>query len=129
MENEHNFNTGISGKVAVISGAASGIGKSCALHLSAAGAKAALFDIDVERGQDTATAISDKGGQALFLNCDVSKDQSCRTAINQVVDNFGKIDILVNAAGIVTRASVVETSEADWDRIIAVKSKISISAL
>jgi len=59
----------------------------------------------------------------MFLNCDVSLDHSCQEAIEKVVGNFGVIDILVNAAGIVTRASVVETSEADWDRIIAVNLK------
>lgn len=123
MDIEYRFNAGISNKVAIVSGGASGIGKACAELLSTAGAKVAVLDIDVERGQEAAKDINEQGGQALFLNSDVSKDQSCRIAIEQVVDKFGGLDILVNAAGIITRASVVETSEADWDRIIAVNLK------
>ena len=120
---ENRLNTGISDKVAVVSGGASGIGKACAELLSTAEAKVAIFDIDVERGQVTAKDINERGGQALFLNCDVSNGESCRKVIEQVVDEFGGLDILVNAAGIVTRASVVETSEADWDRTLAVNLK------
>jgi NAD(P)-dependent dehydrogenase (short-subunit alcohol dehydrogenase family) len=115
--------TGITDKVALVSGGASGIGKACVELLSTAGAKVAILDIDIERGQEVAKDINKQGGQALFLTCDVSKDQSCRKAIGQVVDKFEGLDILVNAAGIVTRASVVETSEDTWDRIIAVNLK------
>jgi len=119
-DNKNRFDTGVNGKVAVVSGGASGIGRACAELLSTAGAKVAVFDIDVKQGQDTAKMINEQNGKALFIKCDVSSNKSCQSAIRQVVDNFGGIDILVTAAGIVTRASVVETSEADWDRTIAV---------
>jgi len=123
MHTEIGFNAGISEKVAVVSGGASGIGRACAELLSTSGAKVAVFDIDVAAGQGTAKGIIEQGGQAIFINCDVSQNQSCKKAIKQVMDEFGRLDILVNAAGIVTRASVIETSEADWDRVIAVNLK------
>jgi NAD(P)-dependent dehydrogenase (short-subunit alcohol dehydrogenase family) len=123
MDNAFGFNAGMKNKVGVISGAASGIGKACAELLSTAGAKVALLDIDVEKGQDAVTDINKKGGQAIFLSCDVSQDLSCKKAIDQVIDKYGGLNILVNAAGTITLASVVETSEDDWDRIIAVNLK------
>ena len=123
MDFNHGNNAGIVDKVALVSGGASGIGKACVKLLSTAGAKVSILDIDIERGKEVAKEINDQGGNALFLNCDVSKDKACRTAIEHTVDNFGKLDILVNAAGIVTRASVLETDEATWDRIIAVNLK------
>jgi NAD(P)-dependent dehydrogenase (short-subunit alcohol dehydrogenase family) len=117
------FNTGNIDKVALVSGGASGIGRVCAKLLSTKGAKVIILDIDFKRGKEVAQEINDEGGKALYLNCDVSKDQPCRTAIKQTVDNFGRLDVLVNAAGIVTRASVLETSEATWDKVIAVNLK------
>ena len=123
MKTEFGLNDGMNDKVALITGSASGIGKACAELIAKAGAKVATLDIDEKLGQETALSINEQGGQAMFLNCDVSVDKSCKEAIDEVVGNFGGIDILVNAAGIVTRASVVETSEADWDRIIAVNLK------
>ena len=123
MDIEFALNAGVKDKVAVISGAASGIGKACAELLSAAGAKVILLDIDVERGQDAVKRMNERGGESLFLNCDVSNNSACQSAIEQVVDQFKGLNILVNAAGIVTRASVVDTCEEDWDRILAVNLK------
>jgi NAD(P)-dependent dehydrogenase (short-subunit alcohol dehydrogenase family) len=123
MDIENGFNGGISGKVAIVSGGASGIGKASARLLAMAGAKVAILDIDHERGAELAQEINDRGGKGLFINCDVSKDNSCRTAVERTVDHFGRLDILVNGAGIVTRATVLEMSEATWDKILAVNLK------
>ena len=123
MKTENGFNNGINNKVTVVTGGASGIGKACAELFSIAGGKVVILDIDLERGNEAAKKINEQGGQALFLACDVSIDQSCRNVIEQVVDSFGEPNILVNAAGIAIRASVVHTSEADWDRTIAVNLK------
>jgi NAD(P)-dependent dehydrogenase (short-subunit alcohol dehydrogenase family) len=123
MDFENGYSAGINDKVALVSGGASGIGKACVKLLSTAGAKVAILDIDIERGKEVAKEINDQGGKALFLKCDVSKDKPCNRAIEQAIDNFGRLDILVNAAGIVIRASVLETSEADWDKIISVNLK------
>ena len=123
MEMDFDYKAGIADKVALVSGGASGIGKACAMLLSNAGAKVAVLDIDTERGEGAAKEINDQGGKALFLECDVSRDKACQRAIGCTVDNFGGLDILVNAAGIVTRASILETSEDTWDKIIAVNLK------
>jgi NAD(P)-dependent dehydrogenase (short-subunit alcohol dehydrogenase family) len=120
---EKNDNAGIIDKVTLVSGGASGIGKACAGLLSTAGAIVIILDIDIEGGEAAAKEINDQGGKAIFLECDVSKDNSCRRAIEQTVENFNRLDILVNAAGIITRASVLETSEADWDKIMSVNLK------
>jgi len=123
MDIENGYNAGIIDKVALVSGGASGIGKACAKLLSTAGAKVAILDIDIERGKEVAKEINDQSGKAFFIKCDVSKDKPCRRAIERTVDNFGRLDMLVNAAGIITRASVLETDEATWDKIIAVNLK------
>jgi NAD(P)-dependent dehydrogenase (short-subunit alcohol dehydrogenase family) len=123
MDFENGYNAGITDKVALVSGGASGIGKACVKLLSTVGAKVAFLDIDIERGKEVAKEINDQGGKALFLKCDVSKDEPCRRAIEQTVDTYGRLDMLVNAAGIVTRASVLDTSEASWDKIISVNLK------
>ena len=88
MDKDLEFYSGIEDKVAVISGAASGIGKACAELLSTSGAKVALLDIATDQGNKAAQNINEQGGQALFLNCDVSKERSCKKAIEQVEDHF-----------------------------------------
>jgi NAD(P)-dependent dehydrogenase (short-subunit alcohol dehydrogenase family) len=117
------YNAGIHGKVVVVSGGASGIGKACAYLLSTAGAKVVILDVDDKRGKEVIKDINIQGGKALFIKCDVSKDKPCKRAIEQAVKNFGRLDILVNAAGIIKRASVLETSEADWDNMISINLK------
>lgn len=123
MDIENGYNAGIINKVVLVSGGASGIGKASARLLSTAGAKVAILDIDIERGAEVAEEINAQGRRAFFINCDVSKDKPCRRAVERTADHFGRLDILVNAAGIITRASVLETSEAAWDKIISVNLK------
>ena len=123
MDFENLFNAGNVHKVAVVSGGASGIGEACSHLFAKAGAKVAILDIDIERGKEVAGEINNLGGSAIFLKCDVSKDQDCPQAIEQVRDHFGRLDILVTAAGVAVRASIIETSEADWDRTISVNLK------
>jgi NAD(P)-dependent dehydrogenase (short-subunit alcohol dehydrogenase family) len=123
MDIEKSNNAEMLDKVAVVSGGASGIGKACVKLLSTAGAKVAILDIDTEKGKEVTQEIKSQGGKALFINCDVSKDKSSKRAIEQIVDDFGRLDTLVNAAGIIARASILETSETEWDKIIAVNLK------
>jgi NAD(P)-dependent dehydrogenase (short-subunit alcohol dehydrogenase family) len=123
MDNGINYNAGMPEKTAVVSGGASGIGRACAKLLSSAGAKVAILDIDSARGKGVAKEIIDHGGKASFIKCDVSKDKPSKRAIEQTIETYGQIDILVNTAGIITRASILETSEAEWDKIIAVNLK------
>jgi len=107
----------------MISGAASGIGRATTLAFAAAGAAVALADIDQERGIDAARAVALNGGRALWLHCDVTSEVACRQAIERAVVELGGLEILVNSAGIIRRASVTETSEEEWDRVMAVNVK------
>jgi NAD(P)-dependent dehydrogenase (short-subunit alcohol dehydrogenase family) len=122
-DNKTHFIAGIADKVALISGGASGIGEACARLLSAAGAKVSMLDLDVERGKEVANSINQDGGQALFLECDVSLDQACQYSIEKTFEHFGRLDILVTAAGINRRANVLETNENEWDQTLAINLK------
>lgn len=109
-------------KVAIITGAGSGIGRESALLFAQEGAKVVVADIVEEAGQGTVDLI---GGNAFFLKVDVSSWSETEKMIQQTVDRFGWLDILFNNAGIdlPQATTVVETDEADWDRILAVNLK------
>jgi len=114
---------GISDKIAIVTGGASGIGKACAELFASSRAKVVILDIDGKRGKQVSDQIKERGGQAEFVSCDVSDYQSSKHAVERAADAYGEIHFLVNAAGIAIRASVVDTSESDWDRTIAVNLK------
>ena len=81
------------------------------------------MDLDEAGGRAVARTIVDDGGQAIFLRCDVSLAADCRRAVQQTVDQLGGLDILFNNAGIIRRATVLETTEAEWDQVMAVNVK------
>ena len=110
-------------KVALITGGASGIGRATALLFAREGAAVSVVDVDESGGQIVAQTILDGGGRAIFLRCDVSQAAGCRRAVQRTVEELGGLDILFNNAGIIRRATVVETSEAQWDRVMAVNVK------
>jgi NAD(P)-dependent dehydrogenase (short-subunit alcohol dehydrogenase family) len=110
-------------KVALITGGASGIGRATALLFAREGAAVSVVDVDESGGQIVAQTIVDGGGRAIFLRCDVSQAAGCRRAVQRTVEELGGLDILFNNAGIIRRATVVETSEAQWDRVMAVNVK------
>jgi len=120
MEGKGAATFGIDGKVAVVTGAASGIGRGIAGFLSDLGAGVALLDLDEEKGREAAAAC---GPPARFFPCDVTSPKACRRAVKQVTEAFGHIDILVNCAGVIVRKDVVELSEEEWDRVIDVSLK------
>jgi D-sorbitol dehydrogenase (acceptor) len=105
------------GKVAIVTGAASGIGRGIAERLAADGAEVLVADIDEERAGAVAEAIGDL---AFPLACDVSDESSVEAAVDAAVDRFGRLDFLVNNAGILQISPVIETDVADWDRMFAV---------
>jgi NAD(P)-dependent dehydrogenase (short-subunit alcohol dehydrogenase family) len=111
------------GRVALISGAASGIGRGIAGRLAEIGAAVVILDIDEERGAEAAADIAARGGRAEFMKCDVRRDADCRRAVSESVRKFGKIDILCNNAGNVIRKDCVELSEEEWDQAMAVTLK------
>lgn len=110
-------------KVALITGGASGIGRAIAHVFADAGAAVAVMDIDEPGGHAVARDITASGGRALFVAGDVSRADDCRQAVERTATSFGGLEILVNNAGIIRRASLLETSEAEWDRLMAVNLK------
>ncbi len=111
------------GKTALITGGAGGIGRAAALLFASEGAAVGIVDLSQEAGQLIAREISTAGGRAIFERADVTCPADCRRVVERTVHEFGGIHILFNNAGIIRRASVVETSEDDWDAVIAVNVK------
>jgi NAD(P)-dependent dehydrogenase (short-subunit alcohol dehydrogenase family) len=115
--------TSLKGRVAVITGAASGIGLGVASRLAEAGAKVALLDIDDTRGQEATRDLEDRGLQAFYYHCDVTSDADCSRATEQVIADYGKIDILFNNAGVAIRKNTVDLAEEEWDLALNVLLK------
>jgi NAD(P)-dependent dehydrogenase (short-subunit alcohol dehydrogenase family) len=113
----------LGGRVAIISGAASGIGRETSRRLAEFGCAVVLLDIDEGRGSQAADAITAAGGRALFVRCDVRSDDDCRKAADKSIEEFGRIDILFNNAGLVIRKNTVECAEGEWDRAVDVMLK------
>jgi NAD(P)-dependent dehydrogenase (short-subunit alcohol dehydrogenase family) len=114
---------GVSGKVALITGAASGIGRATALLFAREGAALVLADVNADAGQRVADEIAQSGGRAFFEPADVARAADCKRLVERAIREFGRIDILFNNAGIIRRATVLELSEDDWDRVMAVNVK------
>lgn len=104
-------------KVALVTGAAAGIGAACARRLARDGADVAVLDLDAERCAETVAAIEAAGGKALALGCDVSDRQQVKAAVAQVRDALGPIAIVVNNAAITGYVSFLEMSDAEWELI------------
>src|SRR5680860_1180101 len=113
----------LTGKVAIVTGAAKGIGLACAQRLAADGAKVVVADVEEDAGESTASEIAQDGREATFVHCDVSKKLDVRNLITATLDAYGAIDILVNNAGIVAGGDFLEISEADFDRVLSVNLK------
>jgi len=111
------------GKVALITGAASGIGRATALLFAREGAAVVITDVDQAGGQTVAGEIINNGGRAIFEPADVTRAADCKRVVERTLSEFSNIHILFNNAGIIRRASVVELSEEDWDRVMAVNVK------
>lgn len=122
MLNEDKF-LSLNGKVAVISGAASGIGLGTAKLLSEYGAKVVLLDLNEEKGNKAAEEIKENGGEAIYVKCNVTSNMDCKNAIEIAKDKFGRIDILFNNAGVTFRKTVVDLEEEEWDLVLDVGLK------
>jgi NAD(P)-dependent dehydrogenase (short-subunit alcohol dehydrogenase family) len=123
MKKRSSNSISIDGKVAVISGAASGIGLETAKLLANENAKIALIDIDESSGEKAAKDISRQGGEALFFRCDVTSNSDCKRTVNNIHDKFGRIDILFNNAGVIRRKNIIELDEEEWDLVLGVNLK------
>jgi NAD(P)-dependent dehydrogenase (short-subunit alcohol dehydrogenase family) len=113
----------LEGKVSVISGGASGIGFGTAAKLAEFGAAVVILDINEVNGRDAAKALSDMGSKAMFIRCDVRQADECRQAIEATVENFGRIDILFNNAGVAIRKNAVELEPDEWDLALDISLK------
>lgn len=110
----------LSGKVALVTGAASGIGRECAQLLAREGASVVATDIDAPLGETCAEEIACGGGQAIFLRHDVASEENWISVIGETKSRFGRLDVLVNNAGIAIAGQITELSLADWKRQIGI---------
>ena len=109
-------------KVVVITGAGSGIGEACAAQFVKKGALVVISDISLENAQEVANKLSEMGGKVEALKMDVTVYDEVESSLQKIVDAYGKIDIMVNNAGIMNqhRAPTVDHTFEDWDRVIAI---------
>jgi len=121
-ENAEQF-LSLQGEVAMVTGAASGIGRGIALLLAQMGAAVAVLDIDDPGGTEAVSQICGQHGKAIFLHCDVSSAEDCTRAVRTTIEMFGKISILCNNAGIIRRKSVTELREQEWALVLDVTLK------
>ena len=109
----------LSGKVALITGGGTGIGRACALAFAREGAQIAVAGRRKEPLERVAREIEAAGGKALALNCDVTQTASVAAALSQSEQHFGRLDTIVNNAGAVVVATAEHTSDEDWQKVIA----------
>jgi len=124
------FSLKLENKVALITGAGSGIGKAAAQLFAKEGARIVVADLDRERGEDTAKKIRADGGQSIFVETDVTKSSLVEATVSKTISEFGRVDILYNSAGVdifvinpKADGTVVGTLEEDWDRLLAINLK------
>jgi NAD(P)-dependent dehydrogenase (short-subunit alcohol dehydrogenase family) len=113
----------LAGKVALISGGARGQGAAEAKLFTLEGAKVVFGDILDEQGKRVEEEIHAQGGDAIYVHLDVTRAQDWQRAVQTAESQYGKLDILVNNAGIAIRGTIEETSEEDWDRLMAINMK------
>lgn len=113
----------LKGKVALITGGAGGCGLAASQLFAGEGAKVIILDLPTSQGESVAARINAEGGQALFVAADVSQADQVHRAVTQGQAHFGSINVLMNHAGIIAAAPFLETSEADWDRLMSLNVK------
>lgn len=112
------------GKVAVITGAGSGIGRAVALEFAREGARVAVNDHHPDgRGEETVALIRAAGGDAVYIDADVSNEMDVERLVRTAVETYGKLDVMVNNAGVAVYKPVRELTEEDFDRVVSVNQK------
>ena len=107
-------------KVCLVTGGGSGIGEAACKRFAAEGGKVVVVDLNDDHGHNTVKAITDAGGQAIFAKADVSNSAEVQAAVKAAVDKWGKIDVIVNDAAMMTFKPIVELPDEDWDKVLAV---------
>ena len=113
----------LEGKVALISGGARGMGAAEARLFSSEGAKVVIADVLEDEGRRTEALINESGGDAIFVRLDVTRQSEWDAAVTRAVQQFGRLDIVVNNAGVAFRNSIEDTSVEDWDRVMDINAK------
>jgi NAD(P)-dependent dehydrogenase (short-subunit alcohol dehydrogenase family) len=113
----------LQGKVAVVTGAGSGIGRASAVLFAKEGAQVIVADIRQDPGEETVRLIKDTGGEAHFVLTDVAKEQQIKSMVDQTISRWGRINILFNNAGLSLVKLLDETTEAEWDHLFGVNLK------
>jgi NAD(P)-dependent dehydrogenase (short-subunit alcohol dehydrogenase family) len=113
----------LAGKRAIVTGAASGIGRAAALAFARAGATVVVADVAADANRETAGMIEQSGGRALAVTCDVTRSEEVKAALERAVEAFGRLDAAFNNAGVehATKATTEITDE-EFDRVIAINS-------
>lgn len=111
------------GKTALVTGGGSGIGRATALLFAQEGAAVSVVDMNQNNGKNVAQTIVENGGIAIFLQGDVSIASECQRVVKETVNELGGLNILSNNVGIIRRATVLETTEDEWDRVMDVNVK------
>jgi 3-oxoacyl-[acyl-carrier protein] reductase len=110
-------------KVAIITGAGSGIGKETALLFAEKGAKVVVADVNIKGGEETVEEIKKNGGEAFFFKLDVTNREQSKQMTKEILEKYGRIDVLINNAGIVQDAFLSKMTEEQWDKVINVNLK------
>jgi 3-oxoacyl-[acyl-carrier protein] reductase len=113
----------LTGKIALVTGAAQGIGRDIALGLAADGADVAICDVNLEAAQKTAADIEAAGRRGLAVKTNVASSEDVNAMVGQVVEKFGRIDILVNNAGITRDGLILRMKDEDWDLVLSINLK------
>jgi len=119
MTTKGNFD--FSGKVALVTGAGSGIGRAVSMGFADHGARVIVADIDTSGGEETVQLIEERGGTAVFIQMDVTNEQDVKSAVDFAFDHYGRLDFANNNAGIEGAcAPLVDYPRAEWDKVVAV---------
>jgi NAD(P)-dependent dehydrogenase (short-subunit alcohol dehydrogenase family) len=113
----------LQGKVAIVTGSASGLGRAIAALFAEEGAQVVSADINAAGGEETVRMIREAGGEAIFVQTDVTRSQECKRMVQAAVYTYGRVDILVNDAGVEIRGGVLALTEEEWDKMVAVDLK------